>query len=60
VALIIWSLPIFFVGLAEVHGFSIWKALGCTGISLTVLIAAYLLFLAALFLVAAVVHSTRA
>ena len=60
VGLMIWSLPIFFTGLAEVHGFSIWKALSCTGISLAGLIAAYLLFLGALFLAAALVHFTRA
>lgn len=52
--LVIWSLPIFFGCLAEVHKFSVWKALGCTGISLAVLTAAYLLCLAVIFAIHAV------
>jgi hypothetical protein len=47
--LVIWSLPIFFACLAEVHKFSIWKALGCAGVSLAVLTGAYLVCLAVIF-----------
>ena len=49
--LVIWSLPIFFVSLAEVHKFSIWKALACAGISLAVLTVAYLLCVLVIFAV---------
>jgi len=48
-SLVIWSLPIFFVCLAEVHKFSIWKALGCAGVSLAVLTGAFLVCLAVIF-----------
>ena len=48
-SLVIWSLPIFFVCLAEAHKFSIWKALGCAGVSLAVLTGAFLVCLAVIF-----------
>ena len=47
--LVIWSLLIFFGCLAEVHKFSVWKALGCTGLSLAALTLTYLLCLVVIY-----------